>query len=285
MRLHHRVHAGQGGKGVVGLHIRQSGAARQFGCHSLAKALGRIQPGAHCRATHCQRLQTQQGSPHLDGRLAQLRHPAGDLLPHRQGRGILQMGTPDLDDVRKGIALGFECAGQPVQRRQQQLLQGTGQRHMHGRGKDVVAGLVAIDMVIRVYRLPLQQLPGPVRQHLVHVHVALGAGAGLPDRQRKLVGPLAIHDLLRRLRHGLRHFGRQLAQRAIHARTGLLDPRQRLHEGRRAAFGGYGKKVQRALRLRAPQAIGRYLHRPQAVVFQTVFHDHPLPCCGQARLP
>ncbi len=40
-----------------------------------------------------------------------------------------------------------------------------------------------------------QQLVGAVGDHLVEVHVGLGAGAGLPDHQRKVIVELAFDHL------------------------------------------------------------------------------------------
>ena len=48
-----------------------------------------------------------------------------------------------------------------------------------------------------------EQLVGAVGDHLVDVHVGLGAGAGLPHDQRELIVELAVDDLLRGLDDGL----------------------------------------------------------------------------------
>ena len=50
--------------------------------------------------------------------------------------------------------------------------------------------------------LAAEQLVGAVGDHLVEVHVGLGAGAGLPDHQRKLVVELAVDHLARRADDG-----------------------------------------------------------------------------------
>jgi hypothetical protein len=67
---------------------------------------------------------------------------------------------------------------------------------MHGGGETVIGGLAAIDMVIGMdgafaAALSGQQFVGIARDHLIDVHVRLGAGAGLPDDERKLVVQLA----------------------------------------------------------------------------------------------
>ena len=44
--------------------------------------------------------------------------------------------------------------------------------------------------------LTAKQFTGAVSQHLVHVHIALGARAGLPDSQRKLLRALSGQDFV-----------------------------------------------------------------------------------------
>ena len=62
----------------------------------------------------------------------------------------------------------------------------------HRRREAVIGGLAEIDLVIGVNgilvaALAAQALIGQCRDDLVEVHVGLGAGAGLPNHQRKLV--------------------------------------------------------------------------------------------------
>ena len=61
-----------------------------------------------------------------------------------------------------------------------------GNSDVHGRGVGVVGALRLVDMVVRVNRLlgpeaTSHDLDGPVGDHLVGVHVALGARTRLPD--------------------------------------------------------------------------------------------------------
>ena len=61
----------------------------------------------------------------------------------------------------------------------------------HGGREDVVAGLALVDVVVGMDEallpaLAAQDLAGAVGEHLVHVHVGLGAAAGLPDHEREL---------------------------------------------------------------------------------------------------
>ena len=45
--------------------------------------------------------------------------------------------------------------------------------------------------------LSAKQLVGAISDHLIEVHVALGARAGLPDNQRKVIVELAVDHLAR----------------------------------------------------------------------------------------
>src|SRR3546814_8958085 len=63
-----------------------------------------------------------------------------------------------------------------------------------------------------------QDLVGAPGDHLVGVHVGLGARAGLPDHQREVVHQLAVGDLLGRLADRLRQLRVEHAERLVGAR-------------------------------------------------------------------
>ncbi len=57
-------------------------------------------------------------------------------------------------------------------------------------------------MIVGMHRLlgaefAAQHFIGAIGDHLVEVHVGLGAGAGLPDHQRKMIIELAVDHLAR----------------------------------------------------------------------------------------
>ncbi len=76
-----------------------------------------------------------------------------------------------------------------------------------------------------------QHLDGAVGDHLVGVHVGLGAGAGLPDHQREVVVELAVDDLLRGLGDRLAQLRVDVALRDVDQRAGLLDDAKRADDG------------------------------------------------------
>ncbi len=65
---------------------------------------------------------------------------------------------------------------------------------------------------------PAQFQVRQIGDHLVGIHVGLGARAGLPDRQREMLVELARCDAGRSLFDGLRQVLRQRAETSIGAR-------------------------------------------------------------------
>ena len=98
---------------------------------------------------------------------------------------------------------------QPLQRRDQLFADGHGHGHVDGRGERVVGALPHVDVVVRMDRLlrlqavAAEHLDRPVGDHLVDVHVARGARAGLEDVDRELVVELALGHLAAGVQHGL----------------------------------------------------------------------------------
>ncbi len=90
--------------------------------------------------------------------------------------------------------------------------------------------------------LAAKQFGRAIGQHLVHVHVALRAGTGLPDRQRKLQLMLAKQHFLGRCDNCRRLVCRQQAQIAIDPRAGRLDGGQRAHDFLGHALTGDGEE-------------------------------------------
>ena len=102
---------------------------------------------------------------------------------------------------------------------------------VHGGGKDVVGGLAQIDVIVGVNRRlapqdPARQFDGPVGDHFVDVHVGLGAAAGHPDVQGKMVVQLARDDFLRGPNDQSGLICGQLPQLPVGQGRGLLDQGQ-----------------------------------------------------------
>src|SRR5207245_8006725 len=90
----------------------------------------------------------------------------------------------------------------------------------------------------------------------VDVHVGLGATAGLPDAQRKLVVELAGDDFICGLHDQLGFISGNLAEVLIYQRAGLLEDAKRADQFRRHKIAAYIEMQQGPLGLRAPRAGG-----------------------------
>jgi len=110
-----------------------------------------------------------------------------------------------------------------------------------------------------------QHLDRAVRDHLVGVHVRLGARSGLPNHQGKVVVELAVDHFLRRCGDGSPKFGVDVALIDVDQRTGLLDDPQRADDRHRLPFPTDRKVDDGALCLGAPVFVGRHLQRAKAV--------------------
>ena len=100
-----------------------------------------------------------------------------------------------------------------------------------------------------------EQFGGAIGEHLVQVHVGLGAGTGLPDHQRKFHVVLAGDDLVRRFDDGPGFFFVQQPEFRIDQCAGALDACQCMNQLQRHALAGDAEILQAALGLRAPQPV------------------------------
>src|SRR5204862_262229 len=123
---------------------------------------------------------------------------------------------------------------------------------------------------------PAEQFVGAVRDHLVQVHVGLGAGAGLPDNQRKLSVELAVDHVLRRLDDRARALAIDEAERLVHLGGGAFDEAERADQWQGHALLADAEVLPRTLRLRAPVFVRRDRDRAERVGFGASFrHDGP----------
>ena len=156
------------------------------------------------------------------------------------------------------------------ERRQQVVDDALDGGDMHGRRIGVVRRLAHIDVIVGMHRLlrahdAAQHLDRPVGDHLVGVHVRLRARAGLPDDQREMVVELAVDHLLRGLDDRLADLRVEPLQFHVGFGSGALDDAERTHDGERLLLPAYLEIAERALRLRAPIAVGRHFDRAERV--------------------
>ena len=96
------------------------------------------------------------------------------------------MGSAGLHDALiAGLELS-EAGNQRVERGQKLIFQGEDRRNVHRGREGVVRTLGLIAVIVRVQQLLARNFVSAVCNDFVHVHVGLGAAAGLPDREREV---------------------------------------------------------------------------------------------------
>ena len=177
-----------------------------------------------------------------------------------------------------------------LQRRQQQVMALLDRRDVHRGREGVVGGLAPVDVVVGMDRGLLahglaHDLAGPVGDHLVGVHVALGARAGLPDDEREVIVELAADHLAGRLVDDRTERGIERTGLDVHPRRRLLDDAERADQRRRHALAADSEVLQAALGLSAPIGVGRHVDRADRVRLAPGFrrcvgHGRALSGCG-----
>ncbi|EAU43488.1 hypothetical protein R2601_23383 [Salipiger bermudensis HTCC2601] len=269
---HHGVMRGEGfelvGRGDEG----QAGDLGHVRGDGLAPALLGVEPGAHGGAALRQLVDVGQAGLDAGDALADLVRVARELLAQGQRRSVLGVGAADLDDVLERVSLGFQRGGELLQPRQQHVARLHGDAHMHGRRESVVRRLAHVAVIVRVdglfrAHLAAQHLDGTVRDHLVGVHVRLGARAGLPDNEREVVVELAVDHLAGGGDDGVGDLGLHRAVGFVGHGAGLLHHAERADDRHRLLFPADREVHDRALGLRAPVLVCGNLERAEAVGF------------------
>ncbi len=160
-----------------------------------------------------------------------------------------------------------------LERWQQSLVNRPRRRDVHRGREAVVRRLALVDVVVGVNRLLAaaiagQDFVGPPGDHLIGVHVRLGARPGLPDDQRKLVVEIAARDLACRLLDDFGELRVEAADARVHPRRSLLDEAQRMNNLERHLLALAEREIpDRAFGLGAPIGVGGNLDRPKTVGF------------------
>ena len=165
---------------------------------------------------------------------------------------------------------------------------------VHRRREHVVRRLAAVDVVVRMHEArladaaPPSSSRGAVGEHLVHVHVGLRARAGLPDDERELAVVLAGEHLVGGGDDGVGLLrGRACRGRRLTTARAALDPGQRADQLGRHLLGRDVEVLQRALGLRAPEAVGGDLDLAEGVFLDALLghaRSSPRSMHGDARI-
>ncbi len=191
-RHHEIVVRGERGELVGRRGERQARQLGELRGDGLAEAGRCVESGPDRGAADRQRQEAGQGRVDPRETSVELGDVARELLAERERHRVLQMGAADLHDVVELARLGRERVPQRADARDEAPRQLERGRDVHRGGERIVGRLGHVDVVVRVDRvlaakLAAGELDRAVRDHLVHVHVGLGARARLPDGQREVV--------------------------------------------------------------------------------------------------
>ena len=211
-----------------------------------------------------ERLQTRATLHDARARVIDLRAPAAHLLAERQRHRVHQVRASGLDDLADVADAAADDRGQIRERRQQVLLDRQQGAEMNRRRNHVVRALAHVDVIVRMHG-DAGIAARDVGDHLVGIHVAAGAGAGLEHVDRELRVVPAFGDFERRLLDCRGARGVEGVEVEIGGRSRPLDQAERTDELPRHAQPADRKVLDRALGLRAPQRVGRDLQLAQAV--------------------
>ena len=250
----------------------QAGELGDLGRRRFGKAGRRVDARSDRRAAQRQAVHALQRS--FDPLEIVRQHPgiAGPFLAQGQRGGVLHVGPPDLDDVAPGLRLRVDRIVQGGNRGNQALLHIDGRRDVHRRRKRIIRRLRHVDVIVGMNRrvAPKRRagkLAAPVGDHLVDVHVELGAAARHPHMQRKHVVMLAGQDFVAGLHD-------QLVTLIVEPLAGMVrDGGGFLQDGvgsdhlTRNQILADAEMLERALGLSAPQLVRRHFNHTEAVGF------------------
>ena len=195
MRALHREFVGRGDKG-------QTGELGDLGGRRFAKSGRRVDAGPDRRAAERQAVHALAArfDPLKIVRRA-CRHSPTIPGPSVSGVASCIWVRPILTMSFQAPALLCDRIAQGGHRRDEPLLHVDGRRDVHGRRERVVRRLRHVDVIVGMNRRLAAErrackLAAAVGDHLVDVHVELGAAARHPDMQRKHVVMLAGEDLV-----------------------------------------------------------------------------------------
>jgi hypothetical protein len=188
--------------------------------HLFAEVLGAVEASAYGSAADGQLVKVLFSVLNHGFGFLQHFHPARHFLSKGEGHRILHMGAADFYGVHVFPALCLKGSNESVQRPIQVLMEGIYSRHMKGCGECIVGGLGHIYIIIGVNSKGAAYLfqfgIGNMGHHFVHIHVALGAGAGLVHHQREFSVPLAFQDFIAGTLNGFSLFRSQGPSFLVH---------------------------------------------------------------------
>ena len=196
-------------KRVLGGRDLEPGRLGELRAHALGELGVGVDPGAGRGAAERDLADAAERVADPGRAEADLRGVAVELLAQGHRDRVHQVGAAGLDVVGELLALRGEGRGEPVERRQQVVVDLAERRQVDGRREDVVGRLAHVDVVVG-----MGAVAGEVGDHLVRVHVRRGARSR-SGRRRPGTGRRARR---RRPRRRRRRSARRRRRRACRAR-------------------------------------------------------------------
>ena len=140
------------------------------------------------------------------------------------------MGAANLHDVLPGLTLGGKSLAETLDLRQQSVLDAGGSSDVDRCWEGVVGRLRTVDVIVGVYGLMAAQwLPLALRcqvaDHLIDIHVRLGAASGLPNPEGELIVVTTLGNVSRHRHDQVASVVVQYPQASVHDRCRLFDLR------------------------------------------------------------
>ena len=143
---------------------------------------------------------------------------------------------------------------------------------MHGGWEGVVRALGLVAVIVRVQQLLARNFVAAVCNDLVHIHIGLGAAAGLPDCEREVAAELARANFFA-------DGGNELCLLLVqNAEAAVCESGRFLQIGKGGDnFGGNFlipdfKVLEASLCLRAPELVCGDFDFPHRIMFDAVIH-------------
>ena len=198
-----------------------------------------------------------------------------EFKPKGDGSGILQVGAADLDDLGELEGLGMKGVSELLHRGNKVLTNDRDGGNIHRRGEGVVRRLRHVHIVVGMNRLlgaedSSGHLDGPVGDHLVGVHVALGAASGLPDAKREVGVEFSFDYFIGGTGDEVGLLGGKLPKIPVRQGAGLLELAKCLDQLGRFGVVADVEMNQRPGRLRPVVAVMRHGDLPHRVALGTM---------------
>ena len=239
-----------------------------------------VQPRSDSRPSLGQFVQVGQGHADAFGSPRHLPGVAGKFLTKRNRYGVHHVGATDLDDVAELACLFTQDRVQVLKGRYKTGVQFFGGGNVHRRRESVVRALSQVDVIVRVHRMfaaqpAAENLDGAIGNHLVDVHVGVGAGSGLPDDKGEMIVEGAVDHFVGRAADCVGYWAIQQPKLLMDRRHRFFYHTECPEKGTGHPVAADGEIIQGSLGLGAPVPMGRNFHRTEGIRLGARIHHGP----------